>query len=152
MSRSERQPYTQSLLLAAYQASARVLVDALHAAGHGAIRHKHGAVFANIDLDGTRPSVLAERAQMGKAAMGELVDELARLDYVRREPDPTDGRAKLVIPTESALEVTALVHEVNEEVERRYRSRLGDEGFRALREALGQIGEGEALMQPRIRV
>lgn len=151
MSSAEPRPYTQSLLLAAYQASARALIDALFAAGHDAIRHKHGAVFANLDRDGTRPSVLAQRAQMGKAAMGELVDELEVLGYVRREPDPTDGRAKLVVPTERALEVTTLVHAVNEEIERRYRRRLGAAGVRALREALEEIGEGKALMQPRIR-
>src|SRR5581483_9113992 len=114
-------PYTQSLLLYAYQATARDLVAALHRSGHGAIRPKHGAVFANLDQDGTRPSVLAERAGIGKPAMGELVDELERLGYVERRPDPADRRARLVVATPRALEVVDIVHEVNDRIERRLR-------------------------------
>lgn len=143
--------YTQSLLLAGYQASASALVDALHEAGHTRLRHKHGAVFANLDREGTRPSVLADRARMGRAAMGELVDELELRGYVQRQPDPEDGRAKLVVPTPRAIEVTALVRRVNEQIELRYRKRLGGDGYRALRSALEEISDGRALSQPRIR-
>ncbi|MBO0837141.1 MAG: MarR family transcriptional regulator, partial [Actinobacteria bacterium] len=114
MSIGREEAYTQSLLLAAYQQTASELLTALARAGHTSIRHKHGAVFANLDAAGTRPSVLAERAGMTKAALGELVDELERIGYVRRQPDPSDRRAKLVVPTDTAKEVTALVRQVNE--------------------------------------
>lgn len=144
------EPYTQSLLLYAYQASARSLVQALRRRGHPEIRPKHGAVFANVDRSGTRPSVLAGRAGMGKAAMGEVVDELQSLGYVERRPDPTDGRAKLVVPTAAALEVTALVHAFNRRLETRYRRLLGADAYRRLRRSLRLIApEGE--LQPRIR-
>src|SRR6185437_15296416 len=83
-------PYTQSLLLYAYQDSARALIATLHERGHARIRPKHGAVFANLDKRGTRASVLAERAGMGRAAMGELIDDLERMGYVRRALDPAD--------------------------------------------------------------
>lgn len=143
--------YTQSLLLAAYQQTASELLGALARAGHTSIRHKHGAVFANLDAEGTRPSVLAERAGITKAALGELVDELERLGYVGRQPDPTDRRAKLVVPTEAAKEVTVLVRQVNEEIERRYRRLLGEETYLALRKALTTLVPGaRELVQPRI--
>jgi DNA-binding MarR family transcriptional regulator len=142
--------YTQTLLLAAYQRTADELVKALHAAGHERIRHKHGAVFANLDAQGTRPSVLAQRAGITRAAMGELIDELERLDYVRRAPDTADRRAKLIIPTDAAREVSAVVVRVNDEIERRYRRELGPELYRALRDALDQLAD-TALVQPRIR-
>lgn len=142
-------PYTQSLLLYAYQASARELVRALRDQGHGAIRPKHGAVFANIDRDGTRSTTLAERAGMGKAAMGELVDELERLGYVERRPDPTDRRAKLVHPTALALEVTRLVHAFNRRLEARYRRSLGPKAYRSLRASLSAIAP-PGHRQPRI--
>jgi DNA-binding MarR family transcriptional regulator len=144
-------PYTQSLLLAAYQDTAAELLAALARAGHGAIRHKHGAVFANLDPQGTRPSVLAERAGITKAALGELVDELERLGYVRRRPDPTDRRAKLVVPTPAAREVAGLVQRVNRGIERRYRRRLGDQAYTGLRDALLAIAPPQrALVQPRM--
>ncbi len=143
-------PYTQSLLLYAYQASAAQLTRTLHRHGHGDIRPKHGAVFANIDAAGTRATTLAGRAGMGKAAMGELVDDLERLGYVERRPDPTDRRAKLVVPTQAALDVTALVHRFNRRLEAKYERLLGAEDYAALRRSLRTIAPvGE--MQPRIR-
>ncbi|HET6379937.1 MAG TPA: MarR family transcriptional regulator [candidate division Zixibacteria bacterium] len=151
MSIGKDTPYTQSLLLAAYQRTAAELLAALAQAGHGAIRHKHGAVFANLDPEGTRPSVLAQRAGITKASLGELVDELERLGYVQRRADPTDRRAKLVVPTPAAREVAALVRRVNERIERRYRRQFGDELYATLRGALLAMGPpGRALVQPRI--
>lgn len=144
-------PYTQSLLLYAYQATARELTQSLHRHGHAAIRPKHGAVFANLDRAGTRATVLAQRAGIGKAAMGELVDELERLGYVERRPDPHDRRAKLVRPTPAALEVTRLVHAFNKGLEARYRRLLGARAYEALRASLRKIAPGGGGMQPRIR-
>jgi DNA-binding MarR family transcriptional regulator len=143
--------YTQSLLLAAYQASARELLDALAASGHERIRHKHGAVFANLDEDGTRPSVLAERAGMTRGAMGELVDELEQLGYVKRVPDPADRRAKLVVGTAKAETVVATVVKVNEKLERRFKRALGAAAYDALRAGLVRLGGKGVLRQPRIR-
>ena len=142
-------PYTQSLLLYAYQSSARSLVAALREAGHDHIKPKHGAVFANIDSGGTRASLLAERAGIGKPAMGELVDELEHLGYVRRIPDPGDRRAKLVLPTDAAKAVTDAVHRFNQILESEYRRRLGNKGYEALRAALLELAPGEG-PQPRM--
>ena len=142
-------PYTQSLLLYAYQSSARTLVDALREAGHDRIRPKHGAVFANIDAGGTRASLLAERAGMGRPAMGELIDQLEHLGYVRRVPDPDDRRAKLIVPTDAARRVTDEVHRFNQALEAEYRHRLGDKTYGTLRAALLELSPARDL-QPRM--
>jgi DNA-binding MarR family transcriptional regulator len=144
------EPYTQSLLLYAYQASAAKLIRTLHRHGHDAIRPKHGAVFANIDRAGTRATALAARAGIGKASMGELIDDLERLGYVERRPDPTDRRAKLVVPTQIAIDVTTLVHRFNRRLEASYKRLLGADDYDALRRslrAMAPVGD----MQPRIR-
>ena len=46
-------------------------------------------VFQRIDPDGSRLTDLADQAQMSKQSVGVLVDQLERLGYVRRVPDPT---------------------------------------------------------------
>ena len=148
---SARSVYTQSLLLAAYKATAQELLEAIAASGHDDVRHKHGAVFANLDEGGTRPSVLAERAGMTRAAMGELIDELEGLGYVERRPDPADRRAKLVVGTARAREVLATVVAVNEELERRFKRELGSSAYDALRTGLVHLGGTRVLHQPRIR-
>ena len=70
-----------------------------------------------LDDDGTTVSVLAERANMTKQAMAELVAHLEAHGYVTREPDPADRRAKLVRPTARGREVVGLAQQLVPELE-----------------------------------
>jgi len=63
------------------------------------VREPHLQVFGNLGVDGVRLTELAARAQLSLAATSELVNELQRLGYLQRRPDPSDGRAKLIVPT-----------------------------------------------------
>lgn len=143
MSRRLPNPRTQALLFLAYKASSRELTNVIHGGGHEALRPKHGAVFATIERAGTRPTTLAARAGMTKAAMGELIDELELLGYLERRPDPSDRRAKLVVPTPAALDVLELVERFDQRWEARYRRRLGRDGYESLRTALRAIAAEE---------
>ena len=67
--------------------------------GHPEVRAPHGNVFQFLDDAGTRVSELAQRAQVTKQSMAELVAHLERHGYVERAPDPSDRRAKLVRAT-----------------------------------------------------
>jgi DNA-binding MarR family transcriptional regulator len=107
--------------------------------GHGAVRQSHGAVFQYLDDTGTTVSVLAERAQMTKQAMAELVQHLETHGYVVRVPDPTDRRAKLVQPTERGLEVFAIAQELVPELEDRIRQVIGADRLQALQNDLEAI-------------
>jgi DNA-binding MarR family transcriptional regulator len=140
---------TQSLLLAAYQATARELVAALRDAGHDNIRPKHGALFGNIDRAGTRATEIALRASISKAAMGEMIDELEALGYVKRVADAADRRAKLIVPTERAHAVLDAVRAFNATLERRLRKKLGAASYANLRDALLSIAP-DAEPQPRV--
>jgi DNA-binding MarR family transcriptional regulator len=144
---------TGTLLLHAFQGFERTLFDRLGKRGYAGLRRKHGAVLANVDEAGTRASVLARRAGMTPAAMGELVDELEAKRYVRRVPDPADGRAKLVVPSARALERQQVVGEVVAEIEAEYRALLGATAYEGLRESLATLvdatGSGFEVRQPR---
>ncbi|QRP48800.1 MarR family winged helix-turn-helix transcriptional regulator [Amycolatopsis sp. FDAARGOS 1241] len=59
-------------------------------------RAARATVFIHLEPGGIRLTRLAEKALMTSQAMGELVDDLERLGYLRREPDPADRRAKLI--------------------------------------------------------
>ncbi len=50
--------------------------------------------------DGMNQSDLAEVLELGRAALGGLVDRLETLELVRRESTPADRRAKLVFLTD----------------------------------------------------
>ena len=111
----------------------------LAGSGHPDIRSAHGTVFQYLDDTGTTVSVLAERAQMTKQAMAELVQHLETHGYVTRSPDPTDGRAKLVLPTERGTEVMTIAQELAPVVEARIGELLGEDRLEELRADLQSI-------------
>ena len=96
------------LMREAFVALNDLVITRLAERGHPEVRSAHGAVFQYLDDTGTTVSVLAERAQMTKQAMAELVLHLENHGYVTRTPDPGDRRAKLVVPTERGREVVAI--------------------------------------------
>jgi DNA-binding MarR family transcriptional regulator len=63
------------------------------------LRAVHTQVFESLDPQGSRLTVMAERARISHQAMGEMVEELIRYDYLERVPDPDDGRARLIRTT-----------------------------------------------------
>jgi DNA-binding MarR family transcriptional regulator len=131
------------LLREPFQAMTDELLARLAARGHGAVRQPHAAVFEFLDDDGTRVSVLAERARITKQSMAELVAHLEDRGYVTRVADPADGRAKLVKATKKGREVYAIARATVTELEQRVAERLGEPDAARLRTLLR--GAGEAL-------
>ena len=111
--------------------------------------------MANIDAGSTRLSTLAERAGITKPSMVELVDELESKGYVRREPDPDDQRAKLIVPTELGIDVISLAREAIGDLEQRFREVLGAQRYDIVRAALAELqrelGSASEGPQPRAR-
>ena len=96
-------------------------------------------MFQFLDGTGTRVSVLAERAQITKQSMAELVAHLERHGYVERVPDPSDRRAKLVRATPRGRQVYAIAREFVAELEAEWTRRIGTRKMRALRELLEEL-------------
>jgi DNA-binding MarR family transcriptional regulator len=121
----------------------RVASERLHARfaerGHPDVRTPHGNVFQFLDDAGTRVSVLAQRAQITKQSMAELVAHLEHHGYVERVPDPSDRRAKLVRATPRGAELYAIAREFVAETERAWTDRLGEQKMRRLRELLEEL-------------
>jgi DNA-binding MarR family transcriptional regulator len=86
-------------------------------------------------------SVLAERAQMTKQSMAELVGHLEAHGYVERVPDPTDRRAKLVRSTARGRESFPIALAAIAEMEVRWTERLGEARMRELRALLAELNE-----------
>jgi DNA-binding MarR family transcriptional regulator len=119
---------------------ARVL-GALAAAGFDDITPAQARIAARVGPSGTRLTDLAEQALVTKQTAGHLVDQLERAGYVRRVPDPTDARARLVQIAERGREVAAVAEEVVAEVEAEWTAHLGTEAARQLRAALERLRE-----------
>lgn len=94
--------------------------------GHPHVRSPHGSVFQFLDDEGSRVSLLAERAHVSKQAMAQLVAHLEEHGYVERVADPRDRRAKLVRATARGRDVFAIARELTAEVDARLEERLGE--------------------------
>jgi DNA-binding MarR family transcriptional regulator len=108
------------------------------AAGHP-IRAAHAAVFVNIDRAGSRLTHLAERAAMTPQAMGELVDDLAELGYVKRVADPADRRAKLIMLTDLGYDALQAAFDAIIDIEAELLSALGAGGLAKLQRVLRRL-------------
>lgn len=127
-----------ALLGRAYAILGHQLVAAVVDAGFPH-RPAHSGVLAHIDRDGTRPSELARRATITPQAMGELVDDLERLGYVTRRPDPNDRRAKLIVLTPRGVELERAALQGIASIEDQLADLLGEPQLRQLQQSLHRI-------------
>jgi DNA-binding MarR family transcriptional regulator len=111
----------------------------LRAEGHPMFRSGHGCVFRYIDEDGTRLTALAERSGFTKQAVGEAVDDLERMGYVERAPDPLDGRAKIIRLTALGAEGRGEAKRIFDAMESELAERFGERQIADLRALLEQI-------------
>jgi DNA-binding MarR family transcriptional regulator len=109
--------------------------------GFGDIRPAHGALAQHIEDRGSRVTALAQFAQVTKPTVVYLVNELERLGYVERIPDPADGRAKLVRLTERGARAQKAARELVAQIEDDWGRALGRRDFALLRAHLERLHE-----------
>jgi DNA-binding MarR family transcriptional regulator len=115
MSEDDRRPFT---VMMAFRHTARRMIEELtqrlEADGYAAVQPAYHALFENIDIEGTRLTELAARADMTHQSMGELVATLERRGWVERRPDASDRRARLVCLTPEGARLTRRgLHHIN---------------------------------------
>ena len=138
MARPPQTVNTVALLGRAYSLLGFQIVDGVVGAGFPQ-KPAHSAVFAQIVPEGSRLTDLARGANMSPQAMGELVDELERLEYVVRRPDPTDRRAKLIVLTPKGRDCIAAGMATIDGIEQQLTELLGERGHRELRRLLTKV-------------
>jgi DNA-binding MarR family transcriptional regulator len=125
---------------------------ALARAGYDDLRPAHMPIFMYLDHPphGTRVTELAERAQVTKQSMGELVAYLEERGYVERIADPTDRRAKLVRYTPLGWHVHEAAPRIALELEALWAERIGREKFNQLRSMLKELITALEVTSPRV--
>jgi DNA-binding MarR family transcriptional regulator len=98
-------------------------------------------VFQRVAPDGSRLTDLADQAQMTKQSAGVLVDQLERLGYVRRVPDPADGRARLIVIEQRGRRAVEVAAATRDEIFSEWKAYLGTRNFTLLRQILDQLRE-----------
>jgi DNA-binding MarR family transcriptional regulator len=129
------------LMFVAYRAMESAVLADLAAAGFDDITLAQARVFQRINADGSRLTELAEAAQVTKQTAGFLVDQLEAARYVRRAPDPSDRRARLVVVAPRGRRAVEVAARTVRRVEAEWTEHLGVRRTQQLREALEALRE-----------
>lgn len=133
-------PSSLLMFIASRYASERIF-RTLQEAGFDDVTITQARLTMGLDPEGTRLSVLAERAQIAKQTATALVDRLERAGYVERVPDPTDGRARLVRMTARAEAILPIARAEEARIEAEWQEHLGPTRMAQLRDALSSLRE-----------
>lgn len=141
------------LLLNGNRVFERIAAAGFRASGFHDIRATHLVFIRNLPLEGRRTSEIAELSSMTKQAVGQLAIELEDAGYVVRLPDPTDGRAKLVLYTKKGQQLVAEIPRILLDTEAQLEAMIGAAEFAVLRRTLlklarvtGYTADGSALL------
>ena len=110
----------------------RRAAEAVERSGIAGLSVSHGRLMAEMDPGGTRPSRLAQRLGVTKAAVGQLVARLEERGLVERAADPADGRAMIIRPTADARKAYRVARVAIAAIEDEWRAQLGPRNLVAL--------------------
>jgi DNA-binding MarR family transcriptional regulator len=111
------------------------------AAGYDDLNPSHVALFRYPGLDGVRPTELADQVQITKQSVNDLLGHLEQHGYIVREPDPADGRARVVRLTKKGWRFEDTVNAQAQAAEERMTAMLGARRFAQLRDALVELAQ-----------
>jgi DNA-binding MarR family transcriptional regulator len=127
------------LLFIPYRHMENRILRAIRDAGFDDVTLAQARVFQRITPGGSRLTDLAEQAQMTKQSVAGLVEELERMRYVRRVPDPNDRRARLIQIDKRGRQAARTAQVAHDEIQAEWRSHLGARRFTQLRETLEDL-------------
>lgn len=134
-------PLIGALLRVPWEAVQEHMLERLHAEGFADFDPSYLTVFRYPSPHGERPSEVADRRRVSKQALNHLLGQLEQRDYLRRDPDPEDGRSKRIILTPRGIRAVAVIREAVTEMEEKWAQRLGSKRFDQLRALLQELNE-----------
>ncbi|MCK5749283.1 MarR family winged helix-turn-helix transcriptional regulator [Oricola sp.] len=129
-------------LWAAYEAWKAEFVSAMVEAGHAWFTPSRATLLGFVPRTGLRQSDLIARMGISKQAVQQLVDGLEGEGVLERIADPDDKRGRILRHTAKGRAALDDADRIKAEIETRYRARLGEERFRLLVDALGEVRRG----------
>jgi DNA-binding MarR family transcriptional regulator len=125
----------------------------IRANGYEDLGRFHVDMFRANVPDGLRPTEVAERLAITKQSVNQAIRDLEAGGYLTLEPDPTDGRARVIRLTAKGHRVHDLAYDVALSFEQAIARQLGPRRFAEFKNALEEINEhianGELLVAPR---
>ncbi|MCW2798312.1 MarR family winged helix-turn-helix transcriptional regulator [Nocardioides sp.] len=110
----------------------------------GGLRPSHLRVMGFVPPAGTSITELAVQVGMTKQGCGQFVSQLVDTGHLVVEPDPDDGRVRLVRRTPAGDSATRHLAARLAQVERGWAAQVGDRRYRTFRRVLDELAHGRA--------
>jgi DNA-binding MarR family transcriptional regulator len=111
-------------------------------------KYHFGSFLILIGNRGTRITDLAEQLSISKQAVNQAINQIEAAGYLRRQPDPYDGRAKLVVLTDGGEQLLQLGASLMADIESEFASLIGSIRVQRLTENLAALYTGLAFAEP----
>ena len=128
--------FPRHVLAITRQLESRIMESLVETHQHSGLRLSFEPYISLTADGGRRLSSIAENLGITRQAANAVVNELESLGYVRRAPDPEDGRAKQVALTAAGEKLRADGLKVAARLEAGYADYLGASRFEECRQAL----------------
>ena len=132
-------PHVGAMMRLAWQWVWKEIFSGVVAAGYDDVNPAHVALFRYPGLDRQRPSELADQLQITRQSVNDLLGHLDQHGYLTREPDPNDGRARVVRLTQKGRQLQKTIHGHARAAEQRIADTLGARRFTQLQRALEDL-------------
>lgn len=132
-------PHVGAMMRLAWQWVWKQIFSGVVAAGYDDVNPAHVALFRYPGLDRQRPSELADQLQITKQSVNDLLGHLEHHGYLTREPDPNDGRARIIRLTPKGRQLQKTIHSQAQAAEQRIADTLGARRLTQLQRALEDL-------------
>jgi DNA-binding MarR family transcriptional regulator len=137
----ERSPSIAVMLRAVWQWARDQMYAGVVAAGYDDLNAAHVALWRYPGLDGVRPSQLADHVGITKQSVNDLLGHLEGCGYLRRMPDPADGRARVIRLTPKGRRLEETIYAEARAAQQRIAEILGPRRFAQLHSSLALLTE-----------
>jgi DNA-binding MarR family transcriptional regulator len=134
-------PYLGALLRVVWQWVRDQIQADVMGLGYDDLSNAHLHVFRYPSPDGLRPSELAAELQLSKQSVNDLLGHLEEHGYIVREPDPADGRGRVVRLTDKGRRLERTVANAARSAEIRIGEMIGPERSAELRRTLEALAD-----------
>jgi DNA-binding MarR family transcriptional regulator len=111
----------------------------VRAAGHPEVTTAMIALFRFAGVDGRRPGAIAATTRLSKQATNDMLRELEGLGYLKRHPDPTDGRARIIQLTRRGQALDTAVWKAGRDVEQSWKEQFDDKEWTTFHDVLDKL-------------
>lgn len=111
------------------------LQRSLQAAGWAPVTRAESIVILHVLVGTQRPAEIARSLRLSRQAVHATIGSLVEAGFFALEPDPTDGRMKIVVLTEQGWKMFNDANSIVEQLGAVLEKRIGRRKMRALRDA-----------------